>query len=89
MSNPTKVVGKVPFRYKVAFGVGMLANQMFPAVLWAYLWSYLSRILVFLVGCGGFCTSCHARLMLSQIPLWDLSQTIPSPAGVVAGNMSF
>ena len=24
---------KVPFRYKVAFGVGMLANQMFPAVL--------------------------------------------------------
>jgi GPH family glycoside/pentoside/hexuronide:cation symporter len=33
MSNPTKVVGKVPFRYKVAFGVGMLANQMFPAVL--------------------------------------------------------
>lgn len=30
MSNHTK---KVPFSQKVAFGVGMLANQMFPAVL--------------------------------------------------------
>lgn len=31
LTNPA--TGKVPFRYKVAFGVGMLANQMFPASL--------------------------------------------------------
>jgi GPH family glycoside/pentoside/hexuronide:cation symporter len=31
-TTPT-ITSKVPFRYKVAFGVGMLANQMFPAVL--------------------------------------------------------
>ncbi|MEQ9297037.1 MAG: MFS transporter [Cyclobacteriaceae bacterium] len=31
--NSTTVSGKVPFGQKVAFGVGMLANQMFPAVL--------------------------------------------------------
>ncbi|MDZ7613363.1 MAG: hypothetical protein U5K51_06350 [Flavobacteriaceae bacterium] len=30
MSTTTK---KVPFGQKLAFGVGMLANQMFPAVL--------------------------------------------------------
>lgn len=29
----SKVIEKVPFGQKVAFGVGMLANQMFPAVL--------------------------------------------------------
>ncbi len=33
MSNATAVSAKVPFGQKVAFGVGMLANQMFPAVL--------------------------------------------------------
>jgi GPH family glycoside/pentoside/hexuronide:cation symporter len=31
-TTPT-ITSKVPFRYKVAFGVGMLANQMFPASL--------------------------------------------------------
>lgn len=31
--NSTTVSGKVPFGQKVAFGVGMLANQMFPAAL--------------------------------------------------------
>lgn len=29
----SKVIEKVPFSQKVAFGIGMLANQMFPAVL--------------------------------------------------------
>ncbi|CAI8446191.1 MAG: Glucuronide carrier protein [Polaribacter sejongensis] len=29
----SKVIEKVPFGQKVAFGIGMLANQMFPAVL--------------------------------------------------------
>src|SRR5210317_1969139 len=29
----TSVTSKVPFGYKVAFGIGMLANQMFPASL--------------------------------------------------------
>ena len=34
MSNPiTSVQDKVPFGQKIAFGIGMLANQMFPAVL--------------------------------------------------------
>jgi len=34
MSNTTTASsGKVPFGQKVAFGVGMLANQMFPAIL--------------------------------------------------------
>jgi GPH family glycoside/pentoside/hexuronide:cation symporter len=33
MNNEIIATRKVPFRYKVAFGVGMLANQMFPAVL--------------------------------------------------------
>ena len=34
MSNQqTSVHDKVPFGQKVAFGVGMLANQMFPAAL--------------------------------------------------------
>lgn len=31
--NLTKAEDKVPFGQKVAFGIGMLANQMFPAVL--------------------------------------------------------
>ncbi|MEO0640450.1 MAG: MFS transporter, partial [Bacteroidota bacterium] len=33
MSNTTTATHKVPFGQKVAFGVGMLANQMFPATL--------------------------------------------------------
>ncbi len=34
MSNTSiSVTSKVPFSYKVAFGIGMLANQMFPASL--------------------------------------------------------
>jgi GPH family glycoside/pentoside/hexuronide:cation symporter len=33
MSDTTSFTGKVPFGNKVAFGIGMLANQMFPAVL--------------------------------------------------------
>ena len=34
MDNNSNVSGsKVPFGQKVAFGIGMLANQMFPAVL--------------------------------------------------------
>jgi GPH family glycoside/pentoside/hexuronide:cation symporter len=34
MSRPLAVTAhKVPFRHKVAFGLGMLANQMFPAAL--------------------------------------------------------
>lgn len=33
MSNKTTATQKVPFGQKVAFGVGMLANQMFPASL--------------------------------------------------------
>jgi glycoside/pentoside/hexuronide:cation symporter, GPH family len=34
MANATsKRINQVPFRHKVAFGVGMLANQMFPASL--------------------------------------------------------
>ncbi len=33
MSNSTITAHKVPFGQKVAFGFGMLANQMFPAVL--------------------------------------------------------
>jgi GPH family glycoside/pentoside/hexuronide:cation symporter len=33
MSNTTTITSKVPFGHKVAFGVGMLANQMFPASL--------------------------------------------------------
>lgn len=32
-SAPAKASHKVPFRHKVAFGLGMLANQMFPAAL--------------------------------------------------------
>jgi GPH family glycoside/pentoside/hexuronide:cation symporter len=33
MSNATTTTHKVPFGQKVAFGLGMLANQMFPAAL--------------------------------------------------------
>ena len=33
MSQTTKIQDKVPFGQKVAFGLGMLANQMFPAAL--------------------------------------------------------
>ena len=33
MSNTTTARNKVPFGQKVAFGMGMLANQMFPAIL--------------------------------------------------------
>jgi GPH family glycoside/pentoside/hexuronide:cation symporter len=33
MSNQTTATHKVPFGQKVAFGLGMLANQMFPAAL--------------------------------------------------------
>ncbi len=33
MSNEIKIENKVPFGQKVAFGFGMLANQMFPAAL--------------------------------------------------------
>jgi glycoside/pentoside/hexuronide:cation symporter, GPH family len=33
MSNSTPAAHKVPFGQKVAFGLGMLANQMFPAAL--------------------------------------------------------
>ncbi|MEZ4962304.1 MAG: MFS transporter [Saprospiraceae bacterium] len=33
MSNATTATHKVPFGQKVAFGLGMLANQMFPAAL--------------------------------------------------------
>ncbi len=33
MSNSPNVKARVPFGQKVAFGMGMLANQMFPAVL--------------------------------------------------------
>ncbi len=31
--NPTTSHKKVPLAYKIAFGIGMLANQMFPAIL--------------------------------------------------------
>ena len=34
-----KTSSKVPLGQKIAFGVGMLANQMFPAVL-VFLWSF-------------------------------------------------
>ncbi|SVA67953.1 uncharacterized protein METZ01_LOCUS120807, partial [marine metagenome] len=30
MSQTTEIQDKVPFGQKVAFGLGMLANQMFP-----------------------------------------------------------
>lgn len=33
MSQVEQAVKKVPFIQKVAFGLGMLANQMFPAIL--------------------------------------------------------
>ena len=33
MSNTKTAAHKVPFGQKVAFGLGMLANQMFPAAL--------------------------------------------------------
>ena len=33
MSNTTTVKQKVPMGQKIAFGLGMLANQMFPAML--------------------------------------------------------
>ncbi len=33
MSSPAVASHKIPFRHKVAFGLGMLANQMFPAAL--------------------------------------------------------
>ncbi|MCC5914971.1 MAG: MFS transporter [Balneolaceae bacterium] len=33
MSQPKALKKKVPYRHKIAFGMGMLANQMFPATL--------------------------------------------------------
>jgi GPH family glycoside/pentoside/hexuronide:cation symporter len=33
MTAPASTSHKVPFGQKVAFGLGMLANQMFPAAL--------------------------------------------------------
>lgn len=33
MSQPKALQKKVPYRHKIAFGMGMLANQMFPATL--------------------------------------------------------
>jgi glycoside/pentoside/hexuronide:cation symporter, GPH family len=33
MTTPSTTAYRVPFRHKVAFGLGMLANQMFPAAL--------------------------------------------------------
>jgi len=37
MKNPPTIARKVPMRQKIAFGVGMLANQMFPAALGVFI----------------------------------------------------
>ena len=37
MENQTVTSKKVPMSQKIAFGVGMLANQMFPAALGVFI----------------------------------------------------
>ena len=50
IQSPTS---KIPMGQKIAFGLGMLANQMFPAAISILLW-YLSKTWDFQAGCGGW-----------------------------------
>ena len=54
---------KVPLGQKIAFGFGMLANQMFPAILGIFMVVWW-RTLGFLDGCGLWCFFFQEFLML-------------------------
>ena len=86
--NPSNRVatGKVPFIDKIAFGVGMLANQMFPAAM-----AIFKVVLVQDLGFPGWMWGILFFLprVLDSITdqSWALFQTTPSPNGDAAGNM--
>ena len=70
---------------QIAFGIGMFANQMFPAILGIFM-VVLVEDLDFL---GGWVTifSSHDFLMPLPILSWALFQTIPNPNGDAEDNM--
>ena len=73
-------VKKVPMGQKIAFGFGMLANQMFPAALQIFM-VILVQDLGFPPFLWGLIFSYQDFLMLSPTLLWDLFPIIPSRNG--------
>ena len=73
---------KVPMGQKIAFGLGMLANQMFPAALQIFM-VVLVQDYGLSTFCGGFYFFFLVFLILSQTQSWVLSPTTPNLAGVV------
>ena len=72
--------------HKIAFGIGMLANQMFPAALGIFM-----AVLVQNLGFPGWMYSLVYFYPVFLIPLpilsWDLSQTTQSLSGDEDGSM--
>ena len=79
MSNEL-TTARVPMGQKIAFGIGMFANQMFPAILGIFM-----VVLVEDLGFSGWMWSLiflfPAFSMPLPIQLWALFPTIPSPNG--------
>ena len=81
-----KTSSKVPLSQKIAFGVGMLANQMFPAVIGIFI-VVLVKDLGFPGWMWGVISLFQEFLMLSQTLLWDLFQITQNLNGVDEDNM--
>ena len=82
----SKSTSKVPMGQKIAFGFGMLTNQMFPAALGIFM-----VVLVQNLGFPGWLWGSFIffleYLIPLQIQLWDLYQIIQNLNGVDEDNM--
>ena len=78
-------VKNVSMGQKIAFGFGMLANQMFPAALQIFM-VILVQDLGFPPFLWGLIFSYQDFLMLLPILSWDLFRIIPSRNGVEGDN---
>ncbi len=77
----------VPFGKKIAFGLGMLANQMFPAALGIFMVVLVHGLGVsIMAGCWVFVFYLEF-LTRSQTRSWDLYLTILDLDGVGEGTM--
>ncbi len=79
---------KIAMGQKIAFGIGMLANQMFPAAISIFI-VVLVQDLGFPGWMWGVVSLAPEFLIQLQILLWGLSQITPSLNGDEGDNMFF
>ena len=78
---PTLEKDRIPLSQKIVFGIGMLANQMFPAALGIFMVILVQGLGMDPLLWGLMAFSSHAYLTQLPIPLWASSQTTQHHAG--------